>query len=215
MPCSSSTVQAGTDQQNWKCQTTSPCSNSRPIRQNSTRWKTFGPTCAPTSWQSLCLNPTMRSSTNAAMPGISSQRTNRQSHQLHHVIGPKQSINRAVGIRGVNRPLPSGYKKHAGDPTKAILSATRPLTTIERSYLQTFPKSFKFEGTKTNLEQMIGNAVPVNLATFVAKGILEYCKNGEIKEPKQYNLFSNIEQCKMPNKALHLDDNSAISHYRQ
>ena len=55
-------------------------------------------TCAPTSWQSLCLNPTMRSSTNAAMPGISSQRTNRQSHQLHHVIGPKQSINRAVGI---------------------------------------------------------------------------------------------------------------------
>ena len=98
MPCSSSTVQAGTDQQNWKCQTTSPCSNSRPMRQNSTRWKTFGPTCAPTSWQSLCLNPTMRLSTNAAMPGISSQRTNRQSHQLHHVIGPKQSINRAVGI---------------------------------------------------------------------------------------------------------------------
>ena len=83
---------------NWKCQTTSPCSNSRPMRQNSTRWKTFGPTCAPTSWQSLCLNPTMRSSTNAAMPGISSQRTNRQSHQLHHVIGSKQSINRAVGI---------------------------------------------------------------------------------------------------------------------
>ena len=118
-------------------------------------------------------------------------------------------------VRGVNRPLPSGYKKHAGDPTKAILSATRPLTTIERSYLQTFPRSFKFEGTKTNLEQMIGNAVPVNLATFVAKGILEYCKNGEIKEPKQYNLFSNIEQCKMPNKALHLDDNSAIFHYRQ
>ncbi len=98
MPCSSSTVQAGTDQQNWKCQTTSPCSNSRPIRRNSTRWKTFGPTCAPTSWQSLCLKLTMRLSTNAAMPGISSQRTNRQSHQLHHVIGPKQSINRAVGI---------------------------------------------------------------------------------------------------------------------
>ena len=73
--------------------------NSRPMRQNSTRWKTFGPTCAPTSWQSLCLNPTMRLSTNAAMPGISSQRTNRQSHQSHHVIGPKRSINRAVGIR--------------------------------------------------------------------------------------------------------------------
>ena len=50
----------------------------------------------------------------------------------------------------------------------------RPLTTIERSYLQTFPTNFKFNGTKTNLEQIIGNAVPVKLAEFVAKSILEY-----------------------------------------
>ena len=79
--------------------TTSPCSNSRPMRQNSTRWKTFGSTCAPTSWQSLCLNPTMRLSTNAAMPGISSQRTNRQSHQLHHVISLcfSNAVDKGVG----------------------------------------------------------------------------------------------------------------------
>ncbi|MDM8518016.1 DNA cytosine methyltransferase [Desulfobacterales bacterium HSG16] len=76
------------------------------------------------------------------------------------------------------------------------------LTTIERSYLQTFPDSFKFEGTKTNLEQMIGNAVPVNLAEFVAKGILEYCENGEMKEIKQQSLFPTTEQFIMPNKAL-------------
>jgi DNA (cytosine-5)-methyltransferase 1 len=105
-------------------------------------------------------------------------------------------------VRGVNRPLPPGYKRHAGDPIDIDLSNTRPLTTIERSYLQTFPKSFKFEGTKTNLEQMIGNAVPVNLSTFIAKGILEYCESGEIKEIKQQSLFSTIEQFTMPNKAL-------------
>ena len=54
------------------------------------------------------------------------------------------------------------------------ISTIRPLTTIERSYIQTFPDSFKFFGTKTNLEQMIGNAVPVNLAFFVASTILKY-----------------------------------------
>ncbi|WP_323374528.1 DNA cytosine methyltransferase [Nostoc commune] len=53
----------------------------------------------------------------------------------------------------------------------------RPLTTIERSYLQTFPETFIFEGTKTDLEQMIGNAVPVKLAEYVAQSILEYIKD--------------------------------------
>lgn len=105
-------------------------------------------------------------------------------------------------VRGVNRPLPPGYNKHRGDPLNIELSDVRPLTTIERSYLQTFPKTFKFEGAKTNLEQMIGNAVPVNLAEFVAKGILEYCSNGELKNTKQQNLFSSIEEFIMPNKML-------------
>ncbi|MFM6530546.1 MAG: DNA cytosine methyltransferase, partial [Dolichospermum sp.] len=39
----------------------------------------------------------------------------------------------------------------------------RPLTTRERSYIQTFPDNFIFVGSKTDLEQMIGNAVPVKL----------------------------------------------------
>lgn len=107
-------------------------------------------------------------------------------------------------VRGVNRPLPAGYKKHPSDPANAILSETRPLTTIERSYLQTFPRTFKFEGTKTNLEQMIGNAVPVNLATFIANAILEYCNQGEFKEGQQQSLFSTSESFTMPNRPLHL-----------
>lgn len=79
-------------------------------------------------------------------------------------------------IRGVNRPIPAGYPKHPGDPVD-VSDNVRPLTTIERSYIQTFPKSFKFEGTKTNLEQIIGNAVPVKLAEFVAKSIMEYIED--------------------------------------
>ncbi len=105
-------------------------------------------------------------------------------------------------VRGVNRPLPPGYKKHPGDPSHVPLTDIRPLSTIERSYLQTFPKTFKFEGTKTSLEQMIGNAVPVNLAEFVAKGILEYCSHGEIENTKQHSLFSSIDALIMPHKRL-------------
>ena len=92
-------------------------------------------------------------------------------------------------VRGVNRPLPSGYKKHHGDTNNADINQIRPLTTIERSYLQTFPDNFIWEGTKTNLEQMIGNAVPVKLAEFVARGILEYIENNTNVQPFDCNLF--------------------------
>lgn len=76
-------------------------------------------------------------------------------------------------IRGVNRPIPKTYRQHPGDA--ALLSKQiRALTTIERSYLQTFPETFIFEGSKTDLEQMIGNAVPVKLAEYVARCLLDY-----------------------------------------
>ncbi|TAG23813.1 MAG: hypothetical protein EAZ32_00020 [Cytophagia bacterium] len=39
---------------------------------------------------------------------------------------------------------------------------------------QTFPKNFIFNGNKTDLEQVIGNAVPVKLGEFVAKCINQY-----------------------------------------
>lgn len=76
-------------------------------------------------------------------------------------------------IRGVNRPIPKGYKKHEGDPVE-ITDDLRPLTTKERSLIQTFPESFIFNGTKTDLEQIIGNAVPVKLGEFVASCIKDY-----------------------------------------
>jgi DNA (cytosine-5)-methyltransferase 1 len=76
-------------------------------------------------------------------------------------------------IRGVNRPIPKTYKRHPGDPIE-VNDKVRPLTTLERSYIQTFPKGFKFLGSKTDLEQIIGNAVPVNLGQYVADCINEY-----------------------------------------
>ncbi len=76
-------------------------------------------------------------------------------------------------IRGVNRPIPKGYPKHEGDPVE-ISDKVRPLTTKERSLIQTFPEDFIFNGSKTDLEQIIGNAVPVKLGEYVANCINEY-----------------------------------------
>jgi DNA (cytosine-5)-methyltransferase 1 len=77
-------------------------------------------------------------------------------------------------IRGVNRPIPKTYQFHAGDTCKTM-EKIRPLTTIERSYIQTFPSNFKWAWqNKSDLEQIIGNAVPVNLAEYVANAIKRY-----------------------------------------
>ena len=86
-------------------------------------------------------------------------------------------------IRGVNRPMPAGYQLHPTDPVKS-LDGIRPLTTLERSMIQTFPKDFKFIGNKTNMEQMIGNAVPVNLARYVGECIMAYLG---IEKPVNYD----------------------------
>lgn len=91
-------------------------------------------------------------------------------------------------IRGVNRPMPNGYKLHPGDPVNT-LEGIRPLTSRERSMIQTFPEDFSFEGTKTNIEQMLGNAVPVNLGYYVADAIFRYSGeqrkiNDEFKKSK-------------------------------
>ncbi|MBC7824538.1 MAG: DNA cytosine methyltransferase, partial [Candidatus Parcubacteria bacterium] len=77
------------------------------------------------------------------------------------------------------------------DPSDHI----RPLTTLERSYIQTFPEGFKWFGTKTCLEQMIGNAVPVNLGKYIAECVLQYIEVSKQDLPtpqavQQLELFS-------------------------
>jgi DNA (cytosine-5)-methyltransferase 1 len=101
----------------------------------------------------------------------------------HYYVHPRNYSNRAIfsidepapTIRGTNRPVAPGYKKHKKD--FAELTGLRALTTEERARVQTFPSHFKFLGNKKDREQMIGNAVPVNLAKFVAKCIIEYESN--------------------------------------
>lgn len=84
-------------------------------------------------------------------------------------------------IRGVNRPMPAGYQLHHNDPV-TTLDGIRPLSTLERAEVQTFPKDFIWIGSKTDVEQMIGNAVPVNLARYVANAINDYITEHQAKE---------------------------------
>lgn len=79
-------------------------------------------------------------------------------------------------IRGVNRPKPGNYKKHSGDATEP--DGVRNLTTLERSLIQTFPQDFIWNDFSASTEQMIGNAVPVKLANYVATCLMRYI-NGD------------------------------------
>lgn len=99
----------------------------------------------------------------------------------HYYRHPRSYARRAVfsidepspTIRGVNRPIPKGYPGHEGDSI-AHDTGVRSLTTEERARIQTFPASFKLPGCKTDVEQVIGNAVPVKLAEYVAKHLISY-----------------------------------------
>lgn len=104
----------------------------------------------------------------------------------HYYRHPRSYQRRAIfsvdepspTIRGVNRPVPETYRNHAGD-TAPVTPDLRPLTTKERSLIQTFPPDFIFGGSKADMEQMIGNAVPVKLAQYVAESILRYIAEGQ------------------------------------
>ncbi len=79
----------------------------------------------------------------------------------------------APTIRGVNRPVPGGYPGHPNDACP-VSDELHALTTRERALIQTFPAHYKWVGTKTEVEQMIGNAVPVNLAKYVAGVVRQF-----------------------------------------
>lgn len=96
----------------------------------------------------------------------------------HYYRHPRNYSRRAIfsidepapTMRGVNRPVPKGYPGHPND-TCPVSDTLHALTTAERALIQTFPKDFVWVGSKTDVEQMIGNAVPVNLAQYVAETV--------------------------------------------
>jgi DNA (cytosine-5)-methyltransferase 1 len=51
-------------------------------------------------------------------------------------------------------------------------SENRPITLREAATLQTFPTNYRFSGTSGSIERQIGNAVPVRMATKIAKILL-------------------------------------------
>ena len=99
----------------------------------------------------------------------------------HYYRHPRNYNRRAIfsidepspTIRGVNRPVPAGYPGHPNDPVG--IEGVRELSTFERALIQTFPENFIFpSSSKTTNEQLIGNAVPVKLAEYVAKAVMKY-----------------------------------------
>lgn len=101
----------------------------------------------------------------------------------YYYMHPRSYARRAVfsidepsaTIRGINRPIPSNYKRHHADAAD-IEDGVRALTTKERSYLQSFPEGFLLPGAKTNVELAIGNAVPPALAKYIANRIVAFEK---------------------------------------
>lgn len=83
-------------------------------------------------------------------------------------------------VRGVNRPIPGGYAGHPGDAAPVNTPNLRPLTTKERSLIQTFPREWELVGAKSEVEQIIGNAVPVKLGEFIGNAIKEVDRAGAI-----------------------------------
>lgn len=101
----------------------------------------------------------------------------------------------APTIRGVNRPVPKGYPGHPNDAC-TISENVRALTTLERSLIQTFPATFKWCGNKTEMEQMIGNAVPVKLAEYVALKLKQYIISQEVIEENKESFVKWLVEVK-------------------
>ncbi|MGI6235840.1 MAG: DNA cytosine methyltransferase [Christensenellales bacterium] len=94
----------------------------------------------------------------------------------------------APTMRGVNRPVPQGYLGHPNDACQ-LNDSIRSLTTLERALIQTFPANYKWQGTKTDMEQMIGNAVPVKLAEFVANALAYHVNQCETVEVNYQDFY--------------------------
>ena len=87
-------------------------------------------------------------------------------------------------IRGVNRPRPAEYCSHIND--SAAPENINCLTTKQRSLLQTFPDTFLLPGNQATAEQLIGNAVPVNLANHVAQAICAFDRKESYKQSIEF-----------------------------
>ena len=92
----------------------------------------------------------------------------------------------APTMRGINRPLPKTYKKHEADCADPKTNDIRALNYKERARIQMFPADYKWSSQNTANDQMVGNAVPVGLANYVGRCLLEYIKTGDSGIPLSF-----------------------------
>jgi DNA (cytosine-5)-methyltransferase 1 len=90
-------------------------------------------------------------------------------------------------VRSTNRPVAPGYRPHPQDPAPA--DQVRALTPQERARIQTFPISHVFEGTRTDIDMMVANAVPTRLAAHVAGAIMEFEAASCVRPDDQFRVW--------------------------
>lgn len=109
----------------------------------------------------------------------------------------------APTIRGVNRPKPATYNHHRNDAvSKNQMDNITQLTLRQRATIQTFPQNYQFENlqiSRCDLEQMVGNAVPVKLAYFVADRLQEYIHDiaegaRAVNEPNKFSEWLRVKK---------------------
>lgn len=83
----------------------------------------------------------------------------------------------SVTIRGATRPMPKQYKRHSLDAAAPHRNGIRAFTVAERAAIQMFPEDYNWSDCPSATNQMIGNAVPIGLAKFVADALMYYIKN--------------------------------------
>ena len=102
----------------------------------------------------------------------------------------------APTIRGANettREGSNGWPQHPSDVVH--ITESYPLSLYQLSRIQTFPKSYEWSGAKSNVVQMIGNAVPPELARRIGLA-LRFMMTGEpepvltLPESGQVSLFN-------------------------
>lgn len=90
------------------------------------------------------------------------------------------SIDEPVpSVREVSPEPAAGYRMHPRDAALAT-DNLRALTLRELALVQTFPPSFVWAGTKSDMEQMVGTAVPPSMARFIAAALMRFI--GEVRK---------------------------------
>ena len=115
------------------------------------------------------------------------------AHYYHHprFYGRKSvyGIDEAAPtLRGGNKIKPCPGVKDVPTNAASVL-ITRGLEPEQRARIQTFPASYRWLGSQTAKDQMIGNAVPVELAKYVASAITRF-ETSLIKEAANDNALT-------------------------